>query len=105
MDQTTCATLATLVPVLLLVVALEGRGIHRSIRHRNWYRYMNSLAIVAGFVATTLAVYGTSIEGFTDQENLIVTLWATTIMTGICSFVFLLLLSLSSELADESESD
>lgn len=97
MDQTTCATIATLVPVLLLAIALEGRGVHVKLRLQPWYPWVVGAALVAGFAAMGLALYGTSAHGFDAGDGAVVVTWVFTIVTGLCTFFFLILIAVSIE--------
>ncbi|TCK63612.1 hypothetical protein [Curtobacterium sp. PhB136] len=97
MDQTTCATIATLVPVLLLAIALEGRSVHVKLRLQPWYPWLVGAALVTGFAAMGLALYGTSAKGFEDGDGAIIVTWVFTCITAACTFFFLIMLAVSVE--------
>lgn len=97
MDQTTCATIATLVPVLLLAIALEGRSVHVKLRLQPWYPWLVGAALVAGFAAMGIALYGTSVDGFDEGDGAIVVAWVFTCVTAACTFFFLIMLAVSVE--------
>jgi Zn-dependent protease with chaperone function len=97
MNQATCSTIATLVPVLLLAIALEGRGVNVKLRLKPWYPWVVGAALVMGFAATGLGLYGTSAKGFEDGDLAIIATWIFTAVAGACTLFFLILVAVSIE--------
>lgn len=103
MNQTTCATIATLIPVLLLAVALEGRGVHVKLRLQKWYTPLVAASLVLGFCGIGFALWGLAPGRWGDFSAGPFFTWIFVILTGLCSFFFLLCVAVSIESEAEAE--
>ncbi|WIB31439.1 hypothetical protein [Curtobacterium sp. MCSS17_005] len=67
MTLATCSALATVIPVLLLGVALEGRSARARLRIRLWYAVVVGSTIVAALALTAMVVVGANESGIGDD--------------------------------------
>ncbi len=102
MSQSAAATLAQVLPILMIAIALEGGRLHPKIARRPWFQRIWMLGIASASLGTTLAIVGTQVE-LNLTAAVILNLLAG--LAGTSAFTFLLAIVATSQVAAEKSED
>jgi hypothetical protein len=99
MNADTCAVLASVFPLVLITIVLEGRSVHFNLRSRKWFRAITLYGMAGSLVGLVFAVIGVQTGGFADLVS-----WPLWALFGT-AVLALAITVLGIRASDENEDD
>lgn len=99
MNSETCQTIASILPIAMLTLALERRSIHVKMRKLRWFRTLMTLALVANLSGLLVAVVGVATNGLGVAAAVI--LWMLFAASIVTLGLGLVMIMATSELEED----
>jgi hypothetical protein len=92
-NAATCQVLASIFPVILLTVVVEGRRVHRNLRRLKLFRALSQGVVSASLIGLTFSVIGVATTGLGWESAMFD--WAA-IATDVLGLAILMLMLLAT---------